>query len=89
MLLRRRRRAGFSNLTRKSCDCCGIPGFAEAQTDIPDLLPAGLKTVGLWILAAGAAVRPAPREEAYGTWRKIEQGTEALQQTAKKAGDAF
>ena len=68
-----------------------IGQLAEGTTDIPGWLERGLTALGLWIPQQQARqYGPPTREEAYGTWRKIEQkGTEALQQTAKKAGDAF
>jgi len=79
----------FNN--RDTRDMLGAPHFAEGTTDIPGWLQRGLTAIGLWVPQQQARqYGPPTREEAYGTWRKIEQkGTEALQGTAKQAGDAF
>ena len=81
----------FNGRDTKALLRAGIPGFAEGTTDIPGWLQRGLTAIGLWVPQQQARqYGPPTREEAYGTWRKIEQkGTEALQGTAKQAGDAF
>lgn len=82
----------FSNRDTKALYGGSIPGFAEGTTQIPPGLRSLLSALGLWVpqTPSGAQYGPPTRDEAYGTWRKIEQkGTEAMQGAADKAGNAF
>jgi tape measure domain-containing protein len=69
-----------------------IGQLAEGTTDIPGWLERGLKAIGLWVRpqAAGNAIGPRTRDDAYGGWQDFQRkGTEAMQQAAADTGAAF
>ena len=82
----------FNNRDTKAMLGAGVPGFAEGTTDIPGWLERGLKAIGLWVRpqAAGNAIGPRTRDDAYGGWQDFQRkGTEAMQQAAADTGAAF